>query len=66
MILAGQPVLVTGAAGWPMQPGDVPLTYADTSKLQEWVGFAPATPLREGLGRFGEWLLHWMAHKQNA
>jgi UDP-glucuronate 4-epimerase len=48
----------------PMQPGDVPLTHADTSRLQEWVGFAPATPLEEGLGRFGEWLLHWMSHKQ--
>jgi UDP-glucuronate 4-epimerase len=48
----------------PMQPGDVPLTYADTSKLQEWVGFAPATSLREGLGRFREWLVTWMAHNK--
>ncbi|QOL49019.1 NAD-dependent epimerase/dehydratase family protein [Massilia litorea] len=48
----------------PMQPGDVPLTYADTSKLQEWVGFAPATSLREGLGRFREWLVTWMVHNK--
>jgi UDP-glucuronate 4-epimerase len=48
----------------PMQPGDVPVTYADTSKLQEWVGFAPATPLRVGLGQFREWLLSWMAHNK--
>jgi UDP-glucuronate 4-epimerase len=47
----------------PMQPGDVPITYADTAKLREWVGFAPATPLREGLGHFREWLVHWMAHQ---
>jgi len=46
----------------PMQPGDVPMTYADTRKLHEWVGFAPATPLAEGLTRFREWLLAWMAH----
>jgi UDP-glucuronate 4-epimerase len=48
----------------PMQPGDVPLTYADTSKLQEWVGFAPATSLRDGLGHFREWLVSWMAHNE--
>jgi UDP-glucuronate 4-epimerase len=48
----------------PMQPGDVPVTYADTSKLQEWVGFAPATPLRDGLGHFREWLVSWMAHNK--
>lgn len=48
----------------PMQPGDVPLTYADTRTLQEWVGFAPATPLREGLGRFRAWLVGWMAHNK--
>jgi UDP-glucuronate 4-epimerase len=48
----------------PMQPGDVPVTYADTSKLQEWVGFAPATSLRDGLGHFREWLVSWMAHNE--
>ena len=48
----------------PMQPGDVPLTCADTSKLQDWIGFAPATSLRDGLGRFREWLVGWTASSQ--
>ena len=39
----------------PMQPGDVPVTYADTSALERDFGFKPATPLREGLGRFAQW-----------
>jgi UDP-glucuronate 4-epimerase len=39
----------------PMQPGDVPATYADTRALQAAVGFAPATPLEEGLARFAAW-----------
>ena len=39
----------------PMQPGDVPVTYADTSALERDVGFRPSTPLREGLRRFAEW-----------
>lgn len=39
----------------PMQPGDVPITYADTTALEEDCGFKPATPLREGLRRFAEW-----------
>jgi UDP-glucuronate 4-epimerase len=39
----------------PMQPGDVPATYADTRALHEAVGFAPATPLAEGLARFAAW-----------
>ena len=39
----------------PMQPGDVPVTYADTSRLEEDLGFRPATPLREGLRRFARW-----------
>ncbi len=39
----------------PMQPGDVPITYADTSALEEDCGFKPSTPLREGLRRFAEW-----------
>ena len=38
-----------------MQPGDVPATYADVRALQDWVGFAPATPLAEGIGRFVQW-----------
>lgn len=39
----------------PMQPGDVPVTYADTTPLEEDFGFKPATPLREGLRMFAEW-----------
>ena len=39
----------------PMQPGDVPVTYADTSALEKDTGFKPNTPLREGLRRFAKW-----------
>lgn len=39
----------------PMQPGDVPVTYADTSPLERNFGFRPSTPLREGLRKFAEW-----------
>lgn len=39
----------------PMQPGDVPVTYADTTPLERDFGFKPATPLREGLRKFAEW-----------
>ena len=39
----------------PMQAGDVPITYADTSALERDFGFKPATSLREGLRRFAEW-----------
>lgn len=39
----------------PMQPGDVPVTYADTSALEQDFGFKPSTSLREGLRKFAEW-----------
>ena len=39
----------------PMQPGDVPVTYADTTPLEQDFGFRPSTPLREGIRRFAEW-----------
>ena len=39
----------------PMQSGDVPFTYADTSALEADTGFKPNTPLREGLRKFAEW-----------
>ena len=39
----------------PMQPGDVPVTYADTAPLERDFGFRPATPLREGLRNFAQW-----------
>lgn len=39
----------------PMQPGDVPVTFADTKPLERDFGFKPHTPLREGLRKFAEW-----------
>lgn len=39
----------------PMQPGDVPVTYADTTALEKDFGFKPSTSLREGLRKFAEW-----------
>ena len=39
----------------PMQPGDVPVTYADTSALERNFGFKPSTSLRDGLRKFAEW-----------
>ena len=39
----------------PMQPGDVPVTYADTTPLEQDFGFKPSTSLREGLRKFAGW-----------
>ncbi len=39
----------------PMQPGDVPVTYADTDDLRRDVGFAPSTPLSQGLQHWADW-----------
>ncbi|MBS4766687.1 NAD-dependent epimerase/dehydratase family protein [Alistipes sp. kh20] len=39
----------------PMQAGDVPVTFADTSALKKDMGFQPSTPLRDGLRKFAEW-----------
>ena len=39
----------------PMQPGDVPVTYADPTPLEQDFGFKPSTPLRDGLRHFAEW-----------
>ena len=39
----------------PMQPGDVPVTYADTTPLEKEFGFKPSTTLREGLRKFAQW-----------
>lgn len=39
----------------PMQPGDVPVTFADTSALEKDFNFKPHTTLREGLRAFAEW-----------
>ena len=38
-----------------MQPGDVPITFADTSALERDFGFKPKTSLRDGLRKFAEW-----------
>ena len=45
----------------PMQPGDVPVTYADTSALESDFGYKPKTELREGIVRFVEW---WKERKK--
>jgi UDP-glucuronate 4-epimerase len=39
----------------PMQPGDVPATYADVERLARVAGFAPRTPIKEGIARFVAW-----------
>ena len=39
----------------PMQKGDVYQTFADTTKLRMLTGFAPSTPLEEGIRRFATW-----------
>ena len=41
----------------PMQPGDVPATYADVEALRAWTGFSPRTSVEEGVGRFVDWYL---------
>jgi UDP-glucuronate 4-epimerase len=41
----------------PMQPGDVPATFADTTLLTEWTGHKPGTPVRDGIARFVAWYL---------
>ena len=43
----------------PMQPGDVPATYASIDRLRALTGFAPRTPLAEGLARFVAWYREW-------
>ena len=43
----------------PMQAGDVPVTYADTSALEQDFGFKPGTSLRDGLRNFAKWYKHY-------
>ena len=45
----------------PMQPGDVPATYACTQALQDWVNFAPSTPLEVGVRNFVNWYREYYA-----
>lgn len=47
----------------PMQAGDVPITYADTSALERDFGFKPSTPLREGLRAFAQWYAGYYCKK---
>ena len=47
----------------PMQPGDVKATYADTALLRAAVGFAPETPLAEGLARFAAWFRQYYRYR---
>ncbi len=39
----------------PLQDGDVPATFANTEALKAWIGFVPATPIGQGVGRFVDW-----------
>ncbi len=48
----------------PMQPGDVPITYADTSDLERDFGYKPSTSLREGLRKFAEWYKEYYIDKK--
>lgn len=50
----------------PMQPGDVPATYADTSALQAWTGVKPQTGLQEGIERFVAWYRAYYAASPRA
>ena len=47
----------------PMQPGDVPTTYADATALERDFGFTPKITLREGLRKFAEWYAHFYEHE---
>lgn len=50
----------------PMQPGDVPVTYADTSALERNFGFKPSTSLRDGLRKFAEWYKEFYIDQKRA
>ncbi len=54
-VMRKPPQRQNGEDGLPMQPGDVPVTYADTAALERDFGFCPHTPLRDGLRKFAEW-----------
>jgi nucleoside-diphosphate-sugar epimerase len=47
----------------PMQPGDVPVTYADATALERDFGFTPKVTLREGLRKFAEWYKEYYGTK---
>lgn len=57
----------TAQKNWlPMQPGDVPATFADITDLSRDVGFAPQTPLEEGMERFVQWYRTYAAAQSTA
>ena len=45
----------------PMQPGDVPATYADVSRIRAKLGYEPTTPIEVGVPAFAKWFLGWRA-----
>jgi len=47
----------------PMQKGDVPSTAADTSSLENWIGFKPETKVKEGVAKFVEWYISYTQNK---
>lgn len=49
----------------PMQPGDVPVTYADTTALERDFGFKPSTSLRDGLRKFAQWYQEFYGNEKN-
>jgi UDP-glucuronate 4-epimerase len=49
----------------PMQPGDVPATYADVDDLQKTIGFAPSTPISEGVAKFVTWYRAYHGAEEN-
>lgn len=49
----------------PMQPGDVPVTYADVSALEQDFGFRPSTTLRKGLRLFAQWYSKYFSSNKN-
>jgi UDP-glucuronate 4-epimerase len=49
----------------PIQPGDVPATYADVNDLVEDLGYKPATPIQEGINRFVDWYLEFFKNEVN-
>lgn len=46
----------------PLQPGDVPATFADIEALSDYVGYRPATPISEGIGNFVDWYRDYYGH----
>jgi UDP-glucuronate 4-epimerase len=46
----------------PIQPGDVPATFADIDALSDYVGYRPATPISEGIGNFVAWYRDYYGH----